>query len=59
VQNKFKIALNGRVLLRRPRHYQNCSAIEEEEAVSIPNYFFWGGDKIKHSNYAKTKILFK
>jgi hypothetical protein len=30
-QNKSKIALNGRVLLRRPRLYRSCSAIEEEE----------------------------
>jgi len=28
---KSKIALNGRILLRRPRLYQSCSAIEEEE----------------------------
>jgi hypothetical protein len=29
---KSKIALNGRVFLRRPRLYQSCSTIEEEEA---------------------------
>jgi hypothetical protein len=30
-----KFALNGRVLLRRPRLYQSCSAIEEEEWLPI------------------------
>jgi hypothetical protein len=30
-QNKSKIALSGRILLRRPRLYQSCSSIEEEE----------------------------
>ena len=29
-QNKSRIALNGRVLLRKPRPYQSCSAEEEE-----------------------------
>jgi hypothetical protein len=28
---KSKIVLNGRILLRRPRLHQSCSAIEEEE----------------------------
>jgi hypothetical protein len=27
----YKTALNGRILSRRPRHYQSCSTIEEEE----------------------------
>ena len=30
-QNKYRTALNGRILSRRPRLYQSCSAIEEEE----------------------------
>jgi hypothetical protein len=30
-QNKSRITLNGRILLRRPRLYRSCSAIEEEE----------------------------
>ena len=30
-QNKYRTALNGRILSRRPRHFQSCSAIEEEE----------------------------
>jgi hypothetical protein len=29
--DKSKIALNGRILLRKPRLYQSCSAEEEEE----------------------------
>jgi len=29
-QNKCRTTLNGRILSRRPRLYQNCSAIEEE-----------------------------
>jgi len=28
---KSRIALNGRILLRKPRLYQSCSAEEEEE----------------------------
>jgi hypothetical protein len=30
-QNKYRTALNGRILWRRPRMYQSCSDIEEEE----------------------------
>jgi hypothetical protein len=30
-QNMSKIALNGRLLLRKPRLYQSCSAEEEED----------------------------
>jgi hypothetical protein len=30
-QNKSRIALNGRILLRKPRLDQSCSAEEEEE----------------------------
>jgi hypothetical protein len=30
-QNKYRTVLNGRILSRRPRLYQSCSAIEEEE----------------------------
>jgi len=30
-QNKYRTVLNGRILLRGPRFYQSCSAIEEEE----------------------------
>jgi len=30
-QNKYRTAWNGRVLSRRPRLYQSCSAIEEEK----------------------------
>ena len=30
-QNKYRTTLNGRLLLRRPRLYQSCSTIEEEE----------------------------
>jgi hypothetical protein len=36
-QDKSKIALNGRILLGRPRVYRRCSAIEED-----------GGCKHKH-----------
>ena len=32
-KNKYRTALNGRILWRRPRLYQSCSAIEEEEVV--------------------------
>ena len=28
---QYRTALNGRILLREPRLYQSCSAIEEEE----------------------------
>jgi len=27
----YRTALNGRILLRKPRLYQSCNAIEEEE----------------------------
>jgi hypothetical protein len=37
-QDKSKITLNGRVLLRRPRLYHSCSAIEEED-IFIQTYF--------------------
>jgi hypothetical protein len=30
-REKYKIALNGRILLRKPRLYQSCSAEEKEE----------------------------
>jgi len=30
-EHKSKTVTNGRILLRRPRIYQSCSAIEEEE----------------------------
>jgi hypothetical protein len=32
-QNKSRIALNGRILLRRSRLHQSCSAIEEEDSL--------------------------
>jgi hypothetical protein len=31
VNSLSEIALNGRILLRKPRIYQSCSAEEEEE----------------------------
>ena len=34
-QNKYRTALNGRILLRRPRLYQSCSAIEEEKKRAL------------------------
>jgi hypothetical protein len=30
--NKSKIAINGKLLLRKPRLYQSCSAEEEEDS---------------------------
>jgi len=30
-RSKSRIALSGRILLRRPRLYQSCSAMEKEE----------------------------
>ena len=34
-KNKYMTALNGRLLSRRPRIFQSCSAIEEEEEVLL------------------------
>jgi hypothetical protein len=46
--NKSKTALNGRILLRRPRLYHSCSAIEEEGEPEV-EYF----TEVKHE---ETKI---
>ena len=34
-QNKYRTVVNGRILSRRPRLYQSCSAIEEEEEEEV------------------------
>jgi hypothetical protein len=32
--DKYRTALNGRILSRRPRLYQSCSVLEEEDNVT-------------------------
>jgi hypothetical protein len=35
-----KIALNGRLLLRKPRLYRSCRAAEEEEGVGVRRWVY-------------------
>jgi hypothetical protein len=35
-QNKPKITLDGRLLLRKPRLYQSCSTEKEEDSEEVP-----------------------